>query len=209
MTSPWGTPVWYLLLLAVFAATGCDVSSWTQSAQQAKQQAQQTVTQTVESAQTELQEQTGQAGSSEITLTMDSDASLPPATNPTVSAPHGQAPACYVRFTPGSDGRSSVLALQSYKQAEREVFPSFYIHAQVASAGLEGLAGQTVPAQMYYKSTATSPTLYSPLDAPLQLRILAVDQGQVTAEIVGGALASSADATTTQIVGKFTAVESK
>jgi len=196
------------LLLALVVLSGCDFSSWSQSATKATKQATQTVTETVEASKTDIQEQVGQAGSSEITLTTENTGGLPNEAHhaPAKVASNEKSTACYAIFTPGSDGRNSVLALQSYKTAEREVFPSFYIHAQVSAASLTDLAGQTVPAQMYLKSTAPGPTLFTPSDAPLQLKILTVSETEVTAEIVSGTLTSSADNRASDIAGKFTAV---
>jgi hypothetical protein len=194
-------------LLALGTLAGCDFSGWTQSAQDAAQQAQQTVTETIETVQTEVQEQTGQAGGAEFKLEAEATADSTGSTPPTVAAPTNEkSTACYVLFTLQQDGRSNVLALQSYKHAERETFPSFYIHAQVEAATLAELAGQTVPAQMYLKSRESGPTLFTPSDAPLQLKIVAVEETRVTAEIVGGKLLSSTDSVTRDISGQFTAV---
>lgn len=196
------------LLLPLLVLAGCDFSQWSNSAQNAAQQAQQTATETAAAVRTEVQEQTGQAGGAELTLGSEPQ-SGDPTPDPNLApraATKEKSTACYVVFTPQADGRQSVLALQSYKTAEREAFPSFYIHAAVAAATLEELAGQTVPARMYLQSKANGPTFFSPDDAPLQLRIAAVEGNRVTAEITGGSLTSASDATTTEISGQFTAV---
>jgi hypothetical protein len=195
------------LLLPLVALIGCDFSHWSESAQNAAQKAQQTVTETAEAVRTEVQEQTGQAGEAELTLGAGANVESAGSPSPAVATPsHENLTACYVIFTPQQEGRRSVLALQSYQNAARESFPSFYIHAAVEAATLAELAGKTVPAQMYLKSRESGPTLFTPDDAPLQLKIVAVEEARVTAEIVGGKLLSTSDSLTTDISGQFTAV---
>ena len=175
------------LLLAVLLLCGCgDVAD---TVQKTADQVQQSVSKSVESTKTQVQEKLEMAGSSELTVE-----------SPVKTA------ACYAIFTPATAGRPSVLALQSYRNAASESFPSMFVQANVSVASLPELVGQTVPAIMFVKPTADGPTWHTPGESTVQLKIAAVEGQQVTAEIVGGMLSKSDGSATQNAVGKFTAV---
>jgi hypothetical protein len=176
----------------VIAAAGCS-DKVVEQVQQTATQVKESVTNSVDSAQTGMKEQLKMVGSSE--MTMD-------------GTPAGavKTPSCYAVFTPATGERGSVLLLQSYRAAEKEAFPSFYVHAAVTGSSLAELVGQTVPAQMFVKPTAEGPTWYTTPAASVQLKITAFENQQVTAEIVGGTLARTDGSTTTNATGKFIAV---
>ncbi|HTN74395.1 MAG TPA: hypothetical protein VL096_04080 [Pirellulaceae bacterium] len=187
-----------VVCVAVLWIVGCG-SELAETVQQTANQVQQSVTKSVESAQTTVQEKLEMAGSSEVTL----DASTPGA--PTAVAPVKTA-GCYALFTPATGGRPSVLALQSYKDASSEAFPSLCIQAQVTGDSLSALAGQTVPATMFVKTAAAGPTWYTPTGETVQLKIVSVAGQQVTAEVMSGTLSRSDGGATQPALGKFTAI---
>lgn len=177
-------------LLALALATGCGTKV-AETVQQTASQVQKTVTNTVDTAQTEVKEQLQMVGSSELTI----DPAAPVKT-----------PSCYATFTPATGGRESVLALQSYRAADKEAFPSFYLQASVAQASVHDLAGQTVPAVMYVKTAADAPTWHTPTSQTVQLKIVSVENQQVTAEVVGGTLVGTDGKETMTAAGKFVGV---
>jgi hypothetical protein len=175
-----------LLAIAALLA-GCDAAqNAAQNAQQAANQAQKAVVESTEATKAAIQEQ---AGGSELTLN-----------GPVKTA------ACYVNFTPAVAGRASLLTLQSYRSAESEVFPSLYVQAQVPTASLTELVGQTVTAQMFVKPTATGPTWATDPAHGVQLKIVAIDGAEVTAELACGELLPSDGGVPFSPTGKFTAV---
>jgi hypothetical protein len=182
----WTASTLVMGVLASVAGCGQDLA---ETVQQAASQAQESVAQTIESAQTQAKEQLSLSGSSEVVL----DGPL-------------KTPGCYVSFTPPAHGRQGVVTLRSASTPERESFPSFYLHAEVTAQSLAELAGQTVNAEMFLKPTADGPTWHAPFDQPVQLRFTAVAEGQVEAELAGGELVSTGDASTRPAAGAFIAV---
>jgi hypothetical protein len=181
-----------MVLLPLFTGcSGCDSSQVVQQAKETANQVTQTVTETVDKTQNQAKEQLGMVGSSEVAL------------DPAVGAPV-KAPACYAAFTPPTGGREGVLTLRSYREAEKETFPSFYLQATTPAATLAELAGQTLPAQMFVKPSVDGATWHTTPAAPVQLKIVSIDK-QVTAEVIGGSLAST-DGKPTKASGKFVGV---
>lgn len=177
-----------LLLCALLVGCGTKVA---ETVQQTAAQVQQSVTNTVDSAQTEVKEQLQLVGSSELTI----EAAAPVKT-----------PSCYATFTPATNERPSILSLQSYRAADKEAFPSFYLQASVTQATLSELVGQTVPAVMYVKTAADAPTWHTATEQPVQLKVVAVEDKLVTAEVVGGTLARTDGQETKTASGKFVGV---
>jgi hypothetical protein len=175
-----------LLALVAGCGGGQDV---VESVKQTASQVQQTVTSTVDTAQTKTKEQLNLVGSSELTL----DVPL-------------KTPSCYATFTPATAGRSSVLTLQSYRTADKESFPSFYVHAAVSAASLTELPGQTVPAQMFVKPAADAASWYTTPEQPVQLKIVSIENQQVVAEVASGALQRTDGQASMNAAGKFVAV---
>jgi hypothetical protein len=99
-----------------------------------------------------------------------------------------------------------VLALRSYRASEKEVFPSFYVHAPVSAVTLSELVGQTLPAQMFVKPSADGPTWHTAGSDMVQLKILSIENEQITAEVAGGTLARTDGESTMNASGKFVAV---
>ena len=179
------------LLIVVLLLAGCGTKV-AETVQQTASQVQKSVTDTVDSAQTGVKEQLQMAGSSEVTL----DATTPPV----------KTPSCYATFTPATSGRPSVLSLQSYRAADKEAFPSFYVQASFTQASLSEVVGQTVPAVMFVKTAADAPTWHTTTEQPVQLKVVSVENQQVTAEVVGGTLARTDGQETMNAGGKFVGV---
>lgn len=181
-----------LLLLAVVIGCGTKVAETVQqTASDVTKSVTETVSEKVDSAKTGVQEQLQMVGSSELTL----DPAAPVKT-----------PSCYATFTPATDGRPSVLSLRSYRAADKEVFPSFYLQAIASQDTVGELAGQTLPAVMFVKTAEDAATWYTAGDQLVQLKIVSVAEGEVTAEVVGGSLLRTDGAGTMNAAGKFTAV---
>lgn len=113
-----------------------------------------------------------------------------------------QTSACYVQLITLGPDRPAVLQLQSYRDAERESFPSVFLRAEVTEGDYSALVGQTFEAEMFVKPQAESATL-STRDGPIQVRIDAIDDEQLTGEILAGSLTTSTDGTARPISGTF------
>jgi hypothetical protein len=178
----------------LIGCSGCDGSKVAEQVKQTANQVQQTVTDTVDKTQNQVKEQLNLVGSSEVTL------------DPAASSTPVKAPACYVTFTPPTGGRGGVLALRSYREAEKETFPSFFVQATTSAATLSELTGQTVPAQMFVKASAEGATWHTTPSQPVQLKIVALENKQLTAEVLGGSLSSAAGQPASSATGKFVGV---
>ncbi len=116
-----------------------------------------------------------------------------------------QAGACYAKFVQPASSRPGVFQLQSYRDAADESFPSVFVQAQVSAATLVELTGQTLPAQVFVQSTQDGPTWHAETD-PIQLKIGAVEDKLISAEIVSGALVNADTGVSQPIQGTFSGV---
>jgi hypothetical protein len=116
-----------------------------------------------------------------------------------------ETPACYVSFSHLQAAGAGVLQLQSYRDAETESFPSVFVRAQCSAGTLAELAGQTVAAQMFVQPQQNGP-LWTATAQPVQLKITAIQDKLVKAEIVGGNLAHSGTGATQAVTGAFEGV---
>lgn len=110
--------------------------------------------------------------------------------------------ACYVQLITLGPDRPSVLQLQSYRDAERESFPSVFFRAKVAEADYSGLVGQTIDGQLFVKFQSDTPT-FSTQDGPVQVRIDTIEEQQLTGQIVAGSLTAATDGTVLPVSGTF------
>lgn len=190
-----------MMALATLLVAGCDTdvgelaSSVKEAASEGVDKVSETVSETAAEVQDTVQDATdtvsegvGLAGS--IDMTLDS---------PT------QVGACYAKFVQPASSRPGVFQLQSYRDAADESFPSVFVQAQVSAATVAELTGQTLPAQMFVQSTQDGPTWHTETD-PVQIRIGAVEDELVSAEIVGGALVNAATGASQPIQGTFSGV---
>lgn len=183
--------------LALLVCVGCGtkvaetLQETADQAQKAAKQVSDSVTKTADTAQTKVKEQLQMVGSGELKL----DPAAPVKT-----------PSCYALFTPATGGRPSFLALKSYRAAGKETFPSFYVQASATQTSLSELVGQTLPATMFVKPGETAATWYTPAAQTVELKIVAVEGQQVTAEVVSGALVSTEGGQTKEASGKFVGV---
>ena len=113
--------------------------------------------------------------------------------------------ACYVRCIALGADRPAVLQLQSYQHAEKESFPSVFAQATVASVDVAALSGQTVEAQLFIKPQPNAATFYT-REAPVQLKITAIEEGVVIGEILGGSVCASDTSQPTPVSGRFRGV---
>lgn len=110
--------------------------------------------------------------------------------------------ACYVQLITLGPERPSVLQLQSYRDAERESFPSVFFRAEVTEADFSGLVGQTIDGQLFVKFQPDAPT-FSTRGGPVQVRIEAIEEQQLTGEIIAGSLTAATDGTVRSVSGTF------
>jgi len=116
-----------------------------------------------------------------------------------------QVSACYASFSHVKAAGAGVLQLQSYREAEQESFPSVFVRAPCSTATLAELTGQTLAAQMFVQPQQNGP-VWSATAEPVQLKITAVEEKQLKAEIVGGNLANSGTGATQAVTGSFEGV---
>lgn len=183
------------LPLALLTAGGCnraDVSDLVdkvkQTASEGTEKVRETVSEQVGDAAGDVQEQLQLAGSIELQL----DQPL-------------QTGACYARFVRQGSGRPNVLQMQSYRSADKESFPSVLLHAQVSAASAEELVGQVASARLFVQPQQNGPLWYSAIGAPVEVKIVSIEEQMLTAEIVGGTLASTASGEV-GVTGTFEAV---
>lgn len=112
---------------------------------------------------------------------------------------------CYAKFIVSQAGRGNVLQLQSYRDASQESFPSAMIRAPVSAAKLAELQGQTVAAQLYVQAKEEGPA-WSTQQELVQLKITAVDEKTVSAELVSGTLQNAASGASQPVKGVFKGV---
>lgn len=122
----------------------------------------------------------------------------------TVDAPL-KTDACYVKFIPAKTGRPSVLQLQSYRDAKQESFPAALLRAQVSAADLAQLNGQTVPAELFVQGQEDGPTWSTTTDL-VQLKITALDDKNLSAELVAGSLLNANTGASQAVKGVFKGV---
>lgn len=85
-------------------------------------------------------------------------------------------------------GRPNILRIRSYQTPEQERFPAFLFQAAVGAQSLEELTNSTVQGQMFLQTSAAASPCSTLANNPLSLRLEAVENGEVPAEIVGGEL---------------------
>ena len=170
-----------LVLLA-----GCDtVDQITEQAQQAGK----SVEQAVEQIDQQVDQTFNLAGNMQLTLTEQVNT-----------------PACYVSFIELPTHTGNILQLASYKAPGTEVYPSIFVRADVGSTGsLAELAGQTVQADLFVKTSAQDAAWHALSGAPVELRIGEVTEGQLMAE-VSGELTRKNGSESTPVSGTLTAV---
>jgi hypothetical protein len=114
--------------------------------------------------------------------------------------------ACYFTFlTPGL-GRPQVLQMRSYRNPEQESFPAYLLQATTPATGLSELAGQTIPAQLFVQQAATAPVWFSSPDEPVEMKVVAVNDQELTVEITGGSLRNSQSGADQTVTGKLVGV---
>lgn len=184
-----------LVILAVIA-TGCSKEDLTGALDKAKNavtenaaKAKQAVQGTMADTTQQVQEQLNLAGSIELTA----DAPI-------------KTDACYVRLLPQGSGRPTVLQLQSYRDAERETFPSIFLQAHVQANSIGELIGEPLAARLFVQREAQGPILFSEVATPIELKIIAVEDKLLTAELSGTALRDTATGAELPVTGKLTGV---
>lgn len=187
-------------LVAIIGCGGKSVSEIAGSIRDAARQGADQVTKSVGEAAGQVQQEITQKAEN-VTDAAGGELGLAGKIELTVDAPL-QTKACFARFIPSQVGRPSILQLQSYRDSQRESFPSVFARAQIPTGGLAELKGQTVAAQLFLQSESNGPTWYSK-SAPVQLKITAIDSKLLTAEIAGGALYNTASGATQAVKGTF------
>jgi len=184
-----------ILFLAVFAA-GCSKEDLTGALDKAKNavtdnaaKAKQAVQEKMSTTTEKVQEQLKLAGSIELT------AGEPIKTD-----------ACYVRWIPQGSGRPTVLQLQSYSEADRETFPSVFLQAPVQANSITELIGEPLAARLFVQREAHGPVLFSDVSTPIELKITAVQDQLVSAELTGATLRNTTTGAETPVTGSITGV---
>jgi hypothetical protein len=194
--------VWMLAACVALGTLGCDSSKVSDLAGSIKDAATEGVSQVSEKAEQVAGSVT--ETTREMTDTVSENLALAGNMELTLDGPV-KTKACYTRFIPSVAGRTSVLQMQSYRDAEQQSFPSAFLRAQVSASQLPELAGQTVAAQLFVQPEADGTIWYTDTDL-VQLKIVGVDEKQVTAELVEGSLLSTSGDAEQAVKGTFTGV---
>lgn len=190
-----------MVALAVFWLAGCDtdVGELASSVKNAATEGVEKVTQSVSETAKEVKETVQDA-----TDTVSEGVGLAGSIDIKLDSPV-QAGACYVKFIQPTSGRPGVLQMQSYRDAGDESFPSVFMQAQVPTAAVPELVGQTFPAQVFVQTTEDGPTWHTGTDS-IQIKIASIEDKMVSAELVSGALTNADTGASQPIQGTFNGV---
>lgn len=114
--------------------------------------------------------------------------------------------ACYVSLLPQGSGRPTVLQLQSYRDAERESFPSVFLQAHVQANSIAELIGEPLAARLFVQREAQGPVLFSDISTPIELKITSVEERVISAELSGTALRDTSTGAEFPVTGKLTGI---
>lgn len=193
--------LWCIWLVLAAAAAGCgkSVSELASSVKDAASQGVQTVKDTAQQVSQDVANKAqGVTDKASQTLELAGTIQL------TIDKPL-QISGCYASFSPLQAAGAGVLQLQSYRNAQQESFPSVFVRASCSSAKLAELAGQTLAAQMFVQPQEKGP-IWSATAQPVQLKIIALEEKGLKAEIVSGSLSHSGTGATQAVTGTFQGV---
>lgn len=111
--------------------------------------------------------------------------------------------ACYAQLITFTSGRSNVLQMQTYKDAETETFPSMFLRAEVEASTVEELNGKEVTAKVFVQPEANGPLWSSP--APVTVSLVVAEK-KLIATLTGGKMRNSQNADELDVKGMFTSV---
>ncbi len=114
--------------------------------------------------------------------------------------------ACYVSLLPQGAGRPTVLQLRSYRDAERESFPSVFLQAHVTANSMAELVGEPLAARLFVQRVAQGPILFSDISTPIELKIISVEDRLISAELSGTKLRDTSTGAEMPVTGKLTGV---
>ncbi|MEO8496107.1 MAG: hypothetical protein ABI614_13635 [Planctomycetota bacterium] len=180
-----------ILILAVIAV-GCSKEDLTGALDKAKNAVTETTSKVKEKLETtteQVQEKLNLAGSIEL-----------------IAGEPIKTDACYVSVIPQGAGRPTVLQIQTYRDADRESFPSIFLQAHVQANSLAELVGEPLAARMFVQRAAQGPILYSDVATPIELKITSVEGQLVSAELTGAMLRESTTGAAIPVTGKLTGV---
>ena len=184
-----------ILMLAIIAV-GCSKEDLTGALDKAKNAVSENATKAkdavqakMESTTEQVQEQLNLAGSIELT-----------------AGDVVKTDACYVSLIPQGAGRPTVLQLQSYRDAERESFPSVFLQAHVQANSITELVGEPLAARLCVQRVAEGPILFSDVDAPVELKITAIENNLVSAQLTGSKLRDTTTGAEIPVTGSISGV---
>ena len=90
--------------------------------------------------------------------------------------------------------------------ADQESFPSVFLQAQVTAGSLAELTGQVVTARLFVQPQENGPVWFNEESAPIELRIVSIDEKLLTAEVAGGNLRNAQTGVDVPVTGKFSGV---
>lgn len=114
--------------------------------------------------------------------------------------------ACYAKFVPIGGGRPNVAQFRSYRDPSQESFPSVMLQAQVQAGGWSELIGQSIRAEMFVQNATGSAIWSCPSGTQVEIKVVAVNEQMVTAEVVSGNLREAASGVDRAVTAKFNAV---
>lgn len=113
---------------------------------------------------------------------------------------------CYVELTSLAGARRSVLQVRSYPEPNQESYPSIYLHAQVSADSLAELVGDSVAARFFIQPEENGPIWYSDEGQDVQLKIVSISDGKVTARVEAATLRNTDTGQEADVNGEFLAV---
>lgn len=184
------------VLIIAIVAIGCSKEDLTGALDKAKNAVSENATKAkdavqakMESTTEQVQEQLNLAGSIELT-----------------AGDMVKTDACYVSLIPQGAGRPTVLQLQSYRDAERESFPSVFLQAHVQANSITELIGEPLAARLFVQRDAEGPVLFSDVDSPIELTITGVENQVISAQLTGSKLRDTTTGAEIPVTGSISGV---
>ncbi|WP_254510951.1 hypothetical protein [Anatilimnocola floriformis] len=97
---------------------------------------------------------------------------------------------CAARFLAPANGRPGVFQIGTSVTSGPKSFPAVFIHAPTTAASLQGLVGQTIPAQVFVAKSESQGHFQSTADKPVQLQIMKLENNIVTCQLQAAELTS-------------------
>ncbi|NIP87446.1 MAG: hypothetical protein GTO03_18590, partial [Planctomycetales bacterium] len=114
---------------------------------------------------------------------------------------------CYLKLVPSTSRTPAVLMVTSYRSAQDESYPSFFMRVVLVGDDLNALLGQPMQARIFFAAAPNDVVLYTPDAEPAMVTIRNTDDtGRVLGTIINARLLNTANDESLPITGQFDGV---